>query len=518
MRRTITIAIILAIVIGLGVAGYAFLTPKTYNVTEDDTIAEILTIETDTIIATVNATGRLQAMESAQVAFDSAGKVKAVHVAEGDWVKAGATLAEFDTAELADALSLAEIELARAQAQLDNLNRPPDEADVEAAQASLESANVALAELLLGAVTEAEIRAAEAAVESAQANLDKLLSGPSEDSITVAAANLRKTEIALREAQFAYDRVAYDSRGAAAAGGQLEQATIDYESALANFRLAVQEADRADILASQSQIASAESNLEKLQLGATSSQIASAQSQVVQAEANLQALLAGPSQTDLELAEMAIDTAQINADKTRRSLEQATLFSPIDGTVTTVNVKAGDLTAVNEPAINLADLSAFELEVDIDEIDIGRISPGQPVEISLDALPDKVFAGRVVEVGLEPAPEGGGGIVVYPVNVIIDDVDESLKIGLNASVDIETERLVDVAVVPNRAIEVDRQSGQTFVEKLVDDQTTERVEIVLGRRGNEVSQVLEGLEAGDQVIIRTRDRQEELRRAIQGGP
>jgi hypothetical protein len=70
--------------------------------------------------------------------------------------------------------------------------------------------------------------------------------------------------------------------------------------------------------------------------------------------------------------------------------------------------------------------------------------------------------------------------------------------------------------VENRAITFDRSTGKAFVEKLIDDQTTEQTEVTLGRRGTSVSQILDGVGVGDTVVIRERSRREELQRAIQG--
>ncbi len=515
MKRAIVIILILAGVIGLSVGGYTLLIPKSYSVAEDPTVSEILTVETDTIIATVNGAGRLESIDNLDLTLGISGKVEAIYVSEGDYVEAGALLAELETTELAYALQLAEIELTKAQAQMEQLQLPPSEADLNSARASLDDAIIGLEELLAGS-SETEIRAAQVALDSARANLEKVRRPPDSDSLIVAAANLRKAEVALQQAQSAYDAVAYDSARANAVAPQLEEATIDYETALANYNLTVKEADQADILAAQAQVAEAENALENLLLGVTPSQISAAQMQVVQAEANLQKLLEEPSEPDIILAQAAIDTAVVNLEKARYNLEQAQLRSPIAGTITAVNIEPDTIPKPEEPVIQIADLSTFKLVVDIDEIDINRIAVGQPVTINLDSLPEEEYTGHVEEIGLTPASDDSGGIVTYPITIFLDGQDSPFKVGMNVNVTIETERLEDVVVVENRAVEVDRQTGRTFVEKLIDDQTTERIEVILGRRSNNVSQVLEGLVAGDQIIIRERDRREELRRAIQG--
>jgi RND family efflux transporter MFP subunit len=326
---------------------------------------------------------------------------------------------------------------------------------------------------------------------------------------------MRRAEIALKQAQESYDEVAYDSRLANLRAPALEQATIDYETALANFNLAVKEAEDAEILAAQAQVASAEASLQKLLDGADMAQILAAQAQIAQAEATLQKLIEGPSETDLIIAQAAVETAEINLEQAQRNLERTRLYSPLTGTVTRINIKENE--PANKPiAISLADLAAFKLEVEIDEIDINRLASRQPVIITLDSLPDEEYTGFVESVGVAPIESATSGIVAYPVTVVVESQDAPFKIGMNVNATIETERLEDVVVVENRAIQIDRETGKAYVEKVEDDQTIVQVEVTLGQRSNTVSQILSGLEEGDTIAIREKSRREELRRVLSG--
>ncbi len=513
MKRAIIILIILTVVIGIGVAGYLLLTPKTYSITEDPDI-ETLTVATDTIVAAVNAAGKLEAIDSVNLNFEVPGVVDKIRVSEGSRVEAGVLLAKLDTVDLERAVQLANIDFSRAEAQLQKLLDSATEADIAAAQASLDSAKANLENLLQGPA-EADVKAAQAALNSAQANLQRILDGPNANSVTAAAAGVRKAQIALRQAQDAYDQVAYDSRAASAQGLMLEQATIDYETALANYNLAVKDAENADILAAESQVAQAEASLQKLLDSPNQAQVQAAQAQVTQAESALQKLLDGASDADIAVAQAAVDSAKLNLDKAQDNLDKAYLTSPIAGTVTTINITEGE-TPVKQPAIILADLSAFKLEVDIDEIDINRIAPGQSAIITLDSLPDEEFPGYVDTVAVAPTVGASGGIVAYAVTVLVDSKDAPFKIGMNVNVTIETDRLEDVVVIENRAVQIDRETGQAFVDKVEGDAIV-RTEIILGQRGSRVSQVISGLEAGDIIAIQQKSRRDQLRQVIGGG-
>jgi HlyD family secretion protein len=147
--------------------------------------------------------------------------------------------------------------------------------------------------------------------------------------------------------------------------------------------------------------------------------------------------------------------------------------------------------------------------MEVDEIDIGRIRQGQPAEISLDAFAEQTFAGTVTDIAPRPAEKEGDSIVTYEVTITLDPSGQPLNLltGMTATAAIQTRQLKDVVVVPNRAIQIDRAgSGEpvVFVEKLDGQGQSTRVEVELGSRNGSVTEVVAGLEEGDQVIIRQR--------------
>ncbi len=511
MKRTFTIIGILVAIIGIGIAINLLLVPKEYSVSGDDAI-QTVTIQQETIIATVDTAARLQAKDSANLSFDVTGKVAKIYIEEGSRVEAGTLLAELDSTDLEEAVRLAEIDLARAQAQFDKLLEGASADDLAAAQASLTSAEDNLRSLQ--SPNQADLDSAELTLASAKARLQRLLDGPNSDSITVASAGLRRAEIQLKQAQDAYNAVSYDSFAASVQGEALQQATIDYETALANYNLAIKDPDNAEILAAQAQVSQAQAALDRLTTP-SAGQIAAAEAQVSQAKSTLERLQNGASATDIAISQAAVDASQVNLDRANRNLERAKLFSPIAGTVTGINIKAGEL-PTNPIAIVVSDLSAFMLEVEVDEIDINRIQIGQPVIITLDSLPDEEFTGYVDQVAIAPIASSTG-ITAYPVKVLIDSADAPFKIGMNVNATIETERLEDALVVPNRAVQIDRETGKTYVDKVIDDKRIERTEIILGQRGTTVSEVQSGLDIGDIIAIIESSRRDQLMQAIGGG-
>jgi HlyD family secretion protein len=519
MKRVVIIVLVLAVIIGVTVAGYQFLNPKPYSIADDPDV-EVIDIERDTILATINATGRIEPEAEVQIDFEANNSVvNEVLVDRGQPVTAGTVLARLETDDLELAVKQAQVELARSEAQLDQLFRPALAEDVASAQVDVESARANLDQVLAGP-REDEIASAQASVESERANLERVLEGPNEDEVTAAAASVRRAQVALKEAQWAYDQVAYRGDvGALPQAAQLEQATIDYETALANYNLAVQGSTEADIAAARSQLAGAESGQAQLLESPTEAETVAAQAQLAQAEANLARLLEEPGEAEVAAAQAAVDTAQIGLEQARLNLAEASLIAPIDGVVTEVNVKRGEWPPSGQPAMVITNMSDYHIDVEVDEIDIGRIANDQGVVIAIDAIPGEEFTGHVADISPGPIQSASSGIVAYEVTIALDTDDARLLPGMTADATIETERLEDVVVVPNRAVSVDRSSGEpvAYVERVGDDGNAVRTEIELGLRSETVSQVLDGLEAGEQIVIIGVSSRERLRQVFQEG-
>jgi HlyD family secretion protein len=297
----------------------------------------------------------------------------------------------------------------------------------------------------------------------------------------------------------------------------LEQATIDYETALANYNLAVRGPTEADIAAARSQLAQAESSLAQLLESPTEADVVAAQAQLAQAEASLARLLEGPDEADVAVAQAAVDVAQIGLAQAELNLARASLVAPIDGVVTEVNVRRGEQPG-GQAAVILTDMSAYHIDVEVDEIDIGRLAGDQRVVIAIDAIPDQEFTGHVADISPGPIQGASSGIVAYEVTIALDSDEPRLLPGMTADATIETDRLENVLVVPNRAVSIDRSSGEpvAYVEKVGEDGNSIRVEIELGLRDETVSQILSGLDDGDQIVIRGLSRQERLQQVFQG--
>ncbi len=154
----------------------------------------------DAMLGQISASGSIAPEDVAHVVLSVSGAVQEITVEPGDLVAAGDPLLRLDTADLELSVLLAELDVATAQNSLAQLQEPASASEIAEARAELESAQKKLEDAQKPATT-VELQAARASVASAWAKYNDLKEGPSDAELTTLEANLRKTEIAMQEAQ-----------------------------------------------------------------------------------------------------------------------------------------------------------------------------------------------------------------------------------------------------------------------------------------------------------------------------
>jgi len=167
------------------------------------------------------------------------------------------------------------------------------------------------------------------------------------------------------------------------------------------------------------------------------------------------------SDSDLEDLEFAVESAQAslgqikaNYDLAFTNLKNCKIFSPINGVVISRQVEEGQTVAASFTAPTLfviaRDLTKMQIEVNIDEADIGRIKEGQQVKFDVDAYPEENFWGHIEQVRLEPITVSN--VVTYTVIVGISNSDLKLKPGMTANVNVIEAQAKDALKVPAAAL------------------------------------------------------------------
>ncbi|HBO17065.1 MAG: MacA [Candidatus Moranbacteria bacterium GW2011_GWE2_35_2-] len=180
-------------------------------------------------------------------------------------------------------------------------------------------------------------------------------------------------------------------------------------------------------------------------------------------------------------------------------LARAKLYSPVDGIVTAVNIKEGEVATVGVAVISVASEGNLEIESNIPESDIAEVKLGQKAEVVFDALSNEdVFEAEVVEI--DPASTVIQGVVYYRTKMKLIRGDERIKIGMSLDADILTAKKENVLMIPERAIKT--ENGVKTVEILLAEKNeTEKVEIEVGLSGDGgMIEVFSGLKEKDRVV------------------
>jgi len=152
------------------------------------------------------------------------------------------------------------------------------------------------------------------------------------------------------------------------------------------------------------------------------------------------------------IAQVGVAEADLKVNET--NLAKSCICSPINGVVLKRSVEPGQTVATSFQAPVLftiaEDLKQMELEVDVDEADVGKVREGQKASFSVDAYPDRRFPSEIKQVRF--APETVEGVVTYKAVLSVDNADLSLRPGMTATAEIIVQSVRDVLLAPNVAL------------------------------------------------------------------
>ncbi len=265
-----------------------------------------------------------------------------------------------------------------------------------------------------------------------------------------------------------------------------------------------------------------EKQLRSLQLSVLSARISLKQAQKAldEAEAETIATITGDvvvrdccDDDEIEIREMQVEQAQLRLEDAQASLDEHLQQSPevastFDGFVTMVGVEGGDEVFSGSVAAVVADPNQFEALILVSENDIGKVDEGTQAEVGVDAISGLVLPAEVTHVA--PTASISSGVVNYQVTIQVASLDE-LQMGQNQQREVELHEGMSVTVtlypaqksgvllVPNAAISV--VGGRHVVTVVDDDGTEEQRRIVTGISDWRNTEVVEGLEEGETVLL-----------------
>jgi HlyD family secretion protein len=524
MKKVVRVALLIVVVAVLAGAGYWYHDSRAAAAADagDTTLTQIVTVEQGNLTATLSVVGSLEAVQSADLAFSEMSGTTALQsldVQAGQQVMAGQVVATIDPAPYQQALDQANSDLESAEQALADLTAAPTalmiaQADVAvaAAQVDVQAAADNLDDLenpdladLQAAVTNARVALAQSkvdllAVQQDTSDDDQIaeLSQAGADAYAVYTDYVNKVHSDTDRQYFL---------GLLLAQNKMKDAQDALVTAQLNAQLNLLQAqigvrnDEEALAEAQQALADAKAGGDPLELAQAKEALQEAQVSLEAAQESRAELDAGADSTDLAAAQAEVNRQQLAVSDAEAALAGTQLVAPFDGTVLDVYVNEGDPIGSSTSIVTVANLGSFEVVAAVDETTIRQVSQGQKATITFDAYPDQTFHGEVLSVPLQGTLQGD--VTVYDVPLSLQGAEGlNLLVGMTANVEIQVGEVSDAVLVPTMALQ--RANGGYVVEVPNTSDPSgapETVPVQIGLSNGTYTQIVKGLNPGDQVIV-----------------
>jgi RND family efflux transporter MFP subunit len=197
-----------------------------------------------------------------------------------------------------------------------------------------------------------------------------------------------------------------------------------------------------------------------------------------------------------ERAQIDLDQTVLDVEIRDITLKFATLLSPIDGIVVSIDTPVAGVNITPATAVfTIADPNTLIFEAEVDETDIRFIKESQKVRLILDAFPDEELAGQVTQLSFASRTSRGGG-TVFPVKISLPKKESpAYRLGMNGDADFVVQSSKDALVIPIEALLPD---NQVWVKR---DETFEKIAIETKIESDTEVEVVNNLSEGDEIVI-----------------
>ncbi len=405
------------------------------------------------LVVIVGATGTVEANQTAELAWQTTGRVEKVNVKVNDRVKAGDVLASLAENTLPQSIILAQADLVDAKKALDNVIN----SNTETAEA-------------YSTLLDAEQTLKDEAKDRDQWNYN----GANIDRVNDARAKFIAAEEEYKIYKDAYEAV----KNQPVDDPQRVKAKKDRD----DYKLIRDKALR---------------TLSYILGKAYGQQVAEdfavydvAKAKLNDAQRDWNRVKNGPNADDISAAEAKVAAAEATVSMGR-------LEAPFDGTVTQADPKVGDQITEGMFGIRLDDLSQLFVDVQISEVDINRVKVGQKADLTFDAINGVTYTGEVTEVASVGVDKGSG--VDFTVRLKIIDPDQQVRPGMTAAVNVIVSQASDVLTVPSRAV---RSKDGKRIVYILQGGTLHEVEVQVGASSDTSVEITSGdVKEGDLIVL-----------------
>lgn len=202
-----------------------------------------------------------------------------------------------------------------------------------------------------------------------------------------------------------------------------------------------------------------------------------------------------------------VDQARATVDQIGSAMQRRRIIAPFSGTISSVDLKEGESTIGiskdTSPGVSMLATDQYKVVIKIPEIDVSRVVPNTPVDITLDAYgPDIIFKGVLTTIN--PAETVVDGVPVYEGTVLFTEKDDRIRSGMTSTVKIIVGQKENVVTIPGNYIREDKIKRKFFVDVVSPDNEKKIVEkeVKVGIRGSDgTTEITSGLNAGEVVSL-----------------
>lgn len=208
-----------------------------------------------------------------------------------------------------------------------------------------------------------------------------------------------------------------------------------------------------------------------------------------------------------------IQTAQISVNDAKTNLNYTQIISPMDGIIVSVPVSVGQTVNSNQTSptiVQVADLSKMLIKLEISEGDIAQVQEGQEIRFTTLAEPNRTYQSKIDTV--DPAlttltdnnyteESGNTEAIYYYANALVDNADNRLRIGMTVQGQVNIAKRENVLVVPTSTLK--KKGNKTTIQVLNNNQVEEK-EIQTGLSDSQYTEVISGINEGEQVVVTQR--------------
>jgi HlyD family secretion protein len=423
------------------------------------------TVQRGTVSNVLELRGRVSPVQQQDLSFHTNGHVSVVAVQRGDLVKAGDILAYLGEREsLESSLADAELEVLRAEKELNNLL---EEADLKSAEAHL------------------EMLEAQADLVKAEKNrINKNYRRGSDTSITAAKVEYLMAENMVKETEEIYL-------------GLTDRPETDITRINALSALASAKRQRDLARANLNYLESSPGEEEILQAEV---ELAIARAKAAAAQREYERLKDGPDPFEVRLAEAAVEKAKASQKKALASLENLVIVAPFDGEILNVTITVGSQVNAFQNVITIANPEQLEITCLPTAAELAQLSVGQVALVRLASQPGLDRPAEVRQMPYTGSPNSATADEQTndaSVRISLADGSADLSLGELATVVIQLEEKEDTLWLPPAALRIFQSRDFVLVQ---DGEVQRRVDVRIGLRTNERVEILEGLEEGQMVL------------------